>query len=394
MESSTPALLNGGMSTAAPTWSGKRVGLVAVGDPRDANVWSGTPAGLLSGLTQLGASVVPINAAPPTKLGNIWARICAGETAPTLEKLVQETRHSTEYGRIYSAMAQLRLPKNVDAVLQLGTGYRVRHANVGTFEDMTVPQAVRYGWGPFATLPSNITAGRLARQKEAHGSARICFAATSWAAQSIVDECNVHPNKVHVAGLGINRTPSHPQDRDWSTPHFLFVGNDWERKNGQSVVDAFQIVQKSHPLAQLSLVGENQPRISHPGVHQFGPLPLNDEQAQNTLKDLFRRATCLVLPSRLEPAGLVYAEAGSFGVPSIGTTIGGAGDMIGPGGILVNPFNTRDLTDAMFTMSRPAVVQNYGVLAEKHSANLTWKSVAETILQNLLPPSHRHSFKV
>ncbi|KFC50225.1 hypothetical protein GY12_21325 [Micrococcus luteus] len=39
----------------------------------------------------------------------------------------------------------------MDAVLQIGTGYRVHHRNVATFEDMTIAQAVEHAWVHFLT---------------------------------------------------------------------------------------------------------------------------------------------------------------------------------------------------------------------------------------------------
>jgi glycosyltransferase involved in cell wall biosynthesis len=50
--------------------------------------------------------------------------------------------------------------------------------------------------------------------------------------------------------------------RDWSTPRFLFVGNDFERKNGVAVVSAFKRLRDQVSEARLDVVGTPRRSIS------------------------------------------------------------------------------------------------------------------------------------
>jgi glycosyltransferase involved in cell wall biosynthesis len=60
----------------------------------------------------------------------------------------------------------------------------------------------------------------------------------------------------------------------------------------------------------------------------------------------FRNAHILAVPSTYEGFGIVYLEAMGFGVPAIGSTAGGAGEIVqhGINGALIHPGDSSDLT--------------------------------------------------
>ena len=90
-------------------------------------------------------------------------------------------------------------------------------------------------------------------------------------------------------------------------------------------------MRRRYPEATLDLVGGHPP-IEAPGVTGHGPLPLGSESGQRRYAELLHKATCFVMPSSLEAFGIAYMDAGATGLPSIGTTVGGAPDAIGDGG--------------------------------------------------------------
>lgn len=82
---------------------------------------------------------------------------------------------------------------------------------------------------------------------------------------------------------------------------------------------------------------------------------------RNDLKDVYKDSDLFIMPSRFgrwdgkwkgEGFGIVYVEAGAFGVPSIAYNCGGATDIIrqGESGILVEPDNTEALASAILTL--------------------------------------------
>ena len=125
------------------------------------------------------------------------------------------------------------------------------------------------------------------------------------------------------------------------------------------MVDAFAEVRREHPAAELHVVGGHPP-LDAPGVIGHGFLSLGDPGDAARLAELYRRATCFVMASLHEPAGIANAEAAAAGLPCIGTTNGGSATVIGPGGVLVDPADPRALTQAMLHLADPDVARRLG----------------------------------
>jgi glycosyltransferase involved in cell wall biosynthesis len=222
----------------------------------------------------------------------------------------------------------------------------------------------------------------VAAQAECYDRAIGCCAASRWAAESIIEDYGVDARRVHVVGIGRNHSPRHVP-RDWSRPRFLFVGLEWERKNGEMVVRAFTRLRELVPEAKLDLVGDH-PTVDIGGVVAHGRLRLAEPRHRERVRTLFESATCLVMPSRYEPFGMAYVEAAAAGVPFIGTVVGGAADLAeAGGGVLVDPSDEEALFRAMVVLSNPARAMAMGAAALRGSAWFTWPSVAQRILRVL-----------
>jgi glycosyltransferase involved in cell wall biosynthesis len=268
------------------------------------------------------------------------------------------------------------------SVVQMGSDFGIPFPqDFVTYEDTTVLQRVEVD--EIDSVIGGTAVNRwVAAQRKCYEAAVGCCAMSSWAADSIVNEYGVAREKVHVVWAGRNCEPR-PVGRDWSQPRFLFLGLDWERKNGALVVRAFSHVRERFPNARLDVAGAH-PGISVDGVVTHGPLDFSDSRGRSSAERLFESATCFVMPSRFEPFGIVYAEAAAAGIASIGTDVGGARDAIGPaGGLLVTPGDERMLVEAMLTMSNQNRAAEMGAAALERSRLFTWKSVAERVARPL-----------
>jgi glycosyltransferase involved in cell wall biosynthesis len=328
-------------------------------------------------LEELGCEVVSINAEIPRGgtvtrlLGRNWADQAASNSVAAAVALT----------------ARLRLKKagRVDGVVAMGSGYVLStQVPLVTFEDMTVAQAAREGGAVYERLSDRQVASWKDRQKRFYEAAQACCVASHWAAESIHDEYGIPESKIHVVGFGHNVEMEVP-DRSWATPHFLWVGADWERKSGAAIVAAFAEVRRQYPDATLDLVGAH-PEVDADGVTGHGRLPLGSPQGQEEYRDLLRHATCYVMPSTNEPLGIVYIDAATAGVPSIGTTRGGARDAIADGGRVVDPGDSKALLQAMLELCDPETARALGERARARSDLYTWRAVAERVLGALGPP--------
>lgn len=104
-------------------------------------------------------------------------------------------------------------------------------------------------------------------------------------------------------------------------PQFLYVGRLSPEKSLDVLLLAFAQVLSALPAARLVLVGGGPQADELKAL--AGELGLGDavifagSMGQETLAEQYARATCLVLPSRSEPWGLVVNEALHYGCPVI-----------------------------------------------------------------------------
>jgi glycosyltransferase involved in cell wall biosynthesis len=380
--------------------SAPRIGLLFPGEPGDPATWSGTPAGLAAGLAHAEMSVVPLRAeAPPpfalAATGAVSLLRLHRTLRPPLGAAKALTRAvaraSPELGTVHtwSARASLRRGRPLDGVVQIGAGYepRPRGLPLVTYEDITIPLALELGYPEWRTLSRRAVVARMDRQRRVYEHADACCMSTSWAAQSVVRDYGIPAAKVHAVGVGRNHT-SEPVERDWSIPRFLFVGSAWEGKNGPALLRAFARLRAELPAATLDLVGPH-PTVAEPGVTGHGVLRRGDPAQGRRLEDLLAHATCLVVPSRYEAAGIVYVEAAAAGIPSIGTAAGGSADLIGDGGRVVDPGDEDALLAAMLELADPEVAARLGSAARSRAALFTWEAVAGRVLRALSPAGVR-----
>jgi glycosyltransferase involved in cell wall biosynthesis len=356
----------------------RRVGIAYQGPSGFGAAWSGIPAGLAGGLRELGVETVTLNVDLPRPLRPVartWGR--AVYRHRLLGPLSPEAR---AVARTWARRRRRSLPA-VDLWIACGRAVSDAPAPDGaplaTFSDMPIGESALAN-ERIAALPGRVLRSLQRRQAESFRHAAACCLASDWAVEAAVAEGGVPREKAHVVGFGRNLEPR-PVARDWSEPRFLFVGADWRRKNGDAVVRAFARLRAENAAARLDVVG-NHPPLGVEGVVEHGPLRLTDPGDRRRLEGLFEQATSYVMPSRFEAFGMVYVEAGSAGVPSIGTTRGGAATAIGDGGLLVDPDDERALLEAMRELATPERAQELGRAALAHSAPYTWRQVAERIL--------------
>ncbi len=366
------------MSDCAPV-----VAIAVVGDPRSPLTWSGIPASLGAALRDLGVTIVTLD----LRLPGVLDRALLGAGA-----LPTRNRYDAEYASVVAAVRRRRASRalarlHADGIIELGTEVSlVTSLPLVTFEDMTLRQATLVH-PVFSRMSAAVVASSERRRLAIYRQARRCCFSSEWAARSASADYGLGPQDVAVVGVGANHLVQ-PGSRDWERPRFLFVGLDWERKGGPRVLRAFARLRAERPDAALNIVGGHPP-IDAPGVTVHGVLSLDRPDQRAELAELFATATCLVMPSSIEPAGIVYVEAGSIGVPSIVTAVGGARELIGEGGgAVVDPGDDEALLAAMRRLADAGEARRAGDAARARAALYTWPLVAQRLLRALgLPAS-------
>ncbi len=374
-----------------------RIGVAAAFDPRDIQADSGAAGSVLRALEEVVAEAVPLSGALPprtrraTQLASLAARMRPRDVSDP-RAAAKRLFRATQLGRPTIAARNRLMRERVaaagrlDGIVQRGCELVLPPGErFVTYEDSTVLQAVTYPWPHLQALSEGDVRRYEARQRTVYAAATACCACTQWAADSITGSYGVPAERVFVVGLGQNHPARAVAPREWSVPRFLFVGVDWERKNGPAVLRAFARVRELHPDARLDVVG-GHPRLDAPGVTGHGPLSRTDPGDRERVAALYGSATAFVMPSLHEPAGIVFVEAGAAGVGSIGGSDGGAATMIGPGGAVVDPHDGERIYAAMLELADAETAQRLGALAERHASLFTWRKVAERLVRALAIP--------
>lgn len=180
-----------------------------------------------------------------------------------------------------------------------------------------------------------------------------------------------------------------------SQPIFLSVGEIKPRKGQLTCLQAFSIVEKHYPQARYWMLGnyvENdyfnkiKSWISENGLSNaiiYGKV--SDEELWNC----YRQASVFILNPQpqsaardlqIEGFGLVFLEAGAFGLPVIGTHTGGIPDAIQDGitGILTDPGDVEALAAAMLKLvENPELSKKMGIANRQWAETLTWERYAQ-----------------
>ncbi|WP_158287926.1 glycosyltransferase family 4 protein [Falsiroseomonas bella] len=165
---------------------------------------------------------------------------------------------------------------------------------------------------------------------------------------------------------------------------FLFVGRvDEHRKGFDLLRTAFARLRR--PGWRLDVIGRISDATRASLAAEFGDavrvLGLVDE---GSLEAAYAEADVFVMPSRYEGFGMPFIEAMRYGVPAIGTAIGGVPEVVPEGTGLLIPLNDVDaLTAAMRRLGEsPAERAAMGTAGKAWSARFLWEEIVAGLEQD------------
>ncbi|MBI4913944.1 MAG: glycosyltransferase family 4 protein [Acidobacteria bacterium] len=147
-------------------------------------------------------------------------------------------------------------------------------------------------------------------------------------------EAGVPKEKVQSVPLGADLKVFYPDETSHSLDapfNFLYVGTLSRHKGVDLLLQAFQEVRNNLPNCKLRLVGGAGTWLDPKGHALPKGVEWQPPLAQAQLAEEYRKADCLVLPSRFDSFGMVVAEALACGLPVLVSSMTGAKDLIQEG---------------------------------------------------------------
>ncbi len=184
---------------------------------------------------------------------------------------------------------------------------------------------------PFAKLCRE-TVGHGHRMEELTlNKANLAIYSSEWAAKTALENYTFDPDKLKVIPFGPNlpvqRNRREIEDiiakKGLSCCKLLFVGVDWHTKGGEQAVAVAEELRLRGLETELHLVGADLNFKLPDFVYNHGFISKHSEEGIKSLEHLFNSSHFLILPSRYECFGIVFAEASSFGLPSLASRVGG-----------------------------------------------------------------------
>jgi glycosyltransferase involved in cell wall biosynthesis len=178
-------------------------------------------------------------------------------------------------------------------------------------------------------------------------------------------------------------------------PYFLYLGRQDPYKNLPRLITAFAELLKTHPSAdvreyELWLVGSTDKRFTPLLKSQIGELGITGKVKflsyvpYDQLPGIIRNAIALVFPSLWEGFGFPILEAMGCGTPVITSHLSSLPEVAGDAAILVNPYNTQEITDAMSKIAVDGEMRSrLSQLGLKQAKNFSWEKTGEATAEVL-----------
>lgn len=261
-----------------------------------------------------------------------------------------------------------------DLALQVHGWVRNQPRPYALYIDQTRLMAER-GWPEWLPFSRRERPKLLELETEMYRGASHLFVMGGPAGDSLVSDYGVEASQISVVGGGLPFDVLPRLSQPTAEPTILFVGREFERKGGDCLLRAFELVRERVPDATLHLVGTAR-RSEMPGAISHGRIADRDE-----LASLYRGARVFCLPSRYEPYGLALIEAMAHGVPCVATNVQAIPEILdgGRAGVLVPPGDPTALAEALLrVLTDDELAREIGAAGRGEvERRLTWDHVAD-----------------
>lgn len=305
----------------------------------DIHAWSGSVYFIREALAKAGCEIIPIDSLKDS--GRLPAKLKEKAIKHLLGKTYLSDRRPgllDAYARQVSERCEAVAP---DIIFSPGT---IPIANLRTktpvvfWTDATFAGIHNY-YGLFSNLHDQTVRDGHHVDKHALRNASLAIYTSDWAAQTATDHYGANADKVKVVPYGANITDSPNEveielriaDRDEDVCNLLFIGVDWERKGGPIALETAQILNDRGVKTHLHIMGVQPPGEMPDFVTLHGFISKKAAEGVTQFDRLLSDAHFLIVPSRAECFGLVFAEASSLGVPSLAASTGGIPSVVTPG---------------------------------------------------------------
>lgn len=306
-----------------------RISYVTTYDARNIHSWSGLGYYIPRSLEQAGAQVTYIdNLLDKYKyffqFKRRYYRILGKKYLQNRDPVLANT-YARQVEKLIPATTEIVFSPNTSIIAQLNIKQPIAIWTDATFAGM------ENFYPSYCGLCKETSRDGNKMEREALTKCALIIFASDWAASTAIEYYDVDPRKVKVVPFGANihdsitieEIKNNAQKKQFDPLKLLFVGVDWQRKGGDKAVNVAGLLNERGIRTELHIAGCSPGKKVPDFVVQHGFISKQTEEGNKHLAQLFLDSDFLILPTIREAFGLVFAEASSFGLPSLTTNVGG-----------------------------------------------------------------------
>ena len=314
------------------------IAYVTTYDASDVTNWSGLGYFISECLKDKSTSLEYIG--PLSHYDSLFLRIKRRYYRYVLKQGFEACRHPLVAKGYADQVSDKLIRTKADVIVSPGTipvAYLKCNRPIVFWTDATFAGLVNFYPGYYNFSKEGIRIGHELEQS-ALDNCRLALFSSEWAAKTALDNYSVNSSKVHVVPFGANVSSKRSSkeieaivaSRSSDKCKLLFIGFDWKRKGGDIAIEIARELNRLGITAELHVVGPEAGALkSLPSfVIPHGRIDKLTSAGQNKIENLLADAHFMILPSRAECCAVVFAEASSYGVPSITTNVGGVGTAV------------------------------------------------------------------
>lgn len=219
-------------------------------------------------------------------------------------------------------------------------------------------------------------------KRVAKKSVRI-ITATEFVKQDIVDYTHIDPNKISITPEAADKITDQSEAIGELTgkQFIMYVGRPLPHKNLERLIDAFGLLQATHPDLQLALIGkkdvlyeQHEQKTNRRGIKNVRFLGFVSE---GQLRWLYEHTAAYVFPSLSEGFGLPPLEAMIHGAPVVSSKATCLPEVCGDAAEYFDPSDTKGMAAAIDkVISNEKVRSELIIRGKTQAAKYSWDTTA------------------
>jgi glycosyltransferase involved in cell wall biosynthesis len=218
-------------------------------------------------------------------------------------------------------------------------------------------------------------------------ASRAVIAVSEATRREVIATYGLRPERVHAIPNGYDATdfvPVGPAADDGGIPYVLCVGSVLPHKNLPRLIEAVARVARQSPV-RLVIAGGGTPRrlaeLRRVAENAGSPLELMSYVSKRALPALYRGARLVAMPSLAEGFGLPALEAMACGTPVVVGNRSAMPEVVGDGGLLVDPEDTGAISDAILRLlTQDPLRKELIARGLARAAAFSWERAARQVL--------------